>query len=503
MSRPYTNQTFTEPVDDTLLNAQLAEIKAALDRMLSRYGDTPNEMNGVLDMNSNRLYNLPAPTTNTEPVRLADLPSGTATTAASLVTVADAGGYFASANVEGALQEAGAAAVSDDARLDAIEANNWVTTVRINNSAVTTAKIADANVTTAKLADNLITPVKLASAAASAGYSMLNGTLVVSAAGNALTVALKTLAGTDPSATDPVYMIFRSATASDGSYVVRAVTAALSFTLSNGSTIGATNATAFRGWVVAFDDAAVVRLGVINCLVTSAGSGAGRNADSIYPLAQFALASSTAEGGAGAADSAQTFYTGTAVTNKAYTTLGYFTFETGLATAGVYSAGPTRVELFHRGCPLPGHIVQTQRSATGAVATGTTVMPDDDTIPQITEGDQYMTQSITPTSAANALKIETSTCISSSAVSVTQVALFQDATANALIATREESGGAAGSNQVTHKLFHALLAATTASTTLRIRAGTSSGTNTFNGRASARKLGGVLNSFMQVEEVMA
>ena len=49
-----------------------------------------------------------------------------------------------------------------DARLDLIEADNWVTTDRINAKAVTTAKIADEAVDTAQIKDGAVTADKLA-----------------------------------------------------------------------------------------------------------------------------------------------------------------------------------------------------------------------------------------------------------------------------------------------------------------------------------------------------
>ena len=49
-----------------------------------------------------------------------------------------------------------------DARLDLIEADNWVTTDRIAAKAVTTAKIADAAVDTAQIKDGAVTADKLA-----------------------------------------------------------------------------------------------------------------------------------------------------------------------------------------------------------------------------------------------------------------------------------------------------------------------------------------------------
>src|SRR5258706_7973472 len=94
---------------------------------------------------------------------------------------------------------------------------------------------------------------------------MINGTLVASVAGSALTIAIKTLAGTDPSATDPVYVAFRNATLATGDYNILAITAATSLVISSGSTVGATNNVAFRLWIVGFNDAGTFRLGAVNC----------------------------------------------------------------------------------------------------------------------------------------------------------------------------------------------------------------------------------------------
>lgn len=61
----------------TSINANSALIEAALENTLSRDGTSPNAMNASLDMNSNRILNLPEPTLATEPVRLGDLLSST------------------------------------------------------------------------------------------------------------------------------------------------------------------------------------------------------------------------------------------------------------------------------------------------------------------------------------------------------------------------------------------------------------------------------------------
>jgi hypothetical protein len=320
---------------------------------------------------------------------------------------------------------------------------------------------------------------------------MVNGTIVTSRAGNAETVAIKTLAGNDPSAADPVLVLFRNATVGTGDFAVLRVTAATSIVISSGSTLGFSNGVPGRFWLVGFNDAGTFRLGVINCL-------SGTN---IYPLGQDSIASSTAEGGAGAADSAQVFYTGTAVTSKAYAILGFLEYT--LATAGTWNTAPSRVRLYGNGVPLPGQEIQRQRTASGAVATGSTILPWDDTIPQSTEGDQYLSQAITPTSAANVLAIEHSgTWSIATATDFLISALFQDAVANALAAVAQRTP--ATDVPVTVPLGHAVVSGTTVATTFKLRAGNPSGSvTTLNGTAAARKLGGVMSTFLQVRELMA
>lgn len=65
-----------------------------------------------------------------------------------------------------------------------------------------------------------------------------NYTVVCSVATNALTIALKTLAGTDATAADPIMVSFRSATATDGTYAVVNITGALSIVVPASATLG-------------------------------------------------------------------------------------------------------------------------------------------------------------------------------------------------------------------------------------------------------------------------
>jgi len=328
------------------------------------------------------------------------------------------------------------------------------------------------------------------------GFAILNGHLDWTVSGNALTVAIKTWAGADPSAGDPVYIAFRSATADTGLPLIRTLTAATSVVASSGSSLGTINSTAFRLWCVAFDDGGTVRLGLIQCL-----SGTAPNF-SIYPLAGWEIASSTAEGGAGAADTAAVFYTGTAVASKAYATLGYATWETGLATAGTWSAAPDRKQLYGPGVPLPGAVVQQVREQTGAVATGSTQIPSYDTLPQISEGDEYIDLSITPTSAANLLAVSLILRLANSAAAGTNTAaLFRDGAANAISAASQTFRGAGDNHGL--PIFHQLLAASSSAVAFDVRAGgNTAGTVTLNGSASARQMAGVNNSSLAAQEIM-
>lgn len=362
----------------------------------------------------------------------------------------------------------------------------------------TTGKvIQDAGVLGALAALNTVTAQYLASSAVSSGAPMLNGTIVASVSGNALTFAVKTLAGADPSASDPVYFIFRNATITSGSYSVRTVTAALSTTIPASSTVGSANATPFRVWLTAIDDAGTVSLAVINCLSTAVGPPSTL---SIYPLVGWGIASVTAYGAG--ANSAQVFYGTSAHTSCPYTVLGWGSYEVGstLAAAGTYATAPTRTSILRAGDPLPGREIQVTRNETGAVNTGTTALPADDTIPLITEGDQFLSQAITPSSSANVLRVDTQAHVVNASDGSVASALFQDSSACLGVCRSNEVSTA---TPVPHRVYKTVLAGTLSSTTFKLRSGSNSGTTTFNGASSARLYGGALNSFMQVEEIMA
>lgn len=138
----------------------------------------------------------------------------------------------------------------------------------------------------------------------------------------------------------------------------------------------------------------------------------------------------------------------------------------------------------------------------GAVATGTTTTPLDDTIPQNTEGVQFMTQAITPKSTTNILVIEVVAYISSSVINDMVGAIFQDTTANALAGAYGRVTNNTGRLMLVIK--HVMVAGTTSATTFKFRCGgVSAGTTTFNGSAGARELGAIPKSSMTITEYKA
>lgn len=146
-------------------------------------------------------------------------------------------------------------------------------------------------------------------------------------------------------------------------------------------------------------------------------------------------------------------------------------------------------------------VAQQVYSSDGAVATGTTVTVLDDTIPQNTEGDEYLSVSITPKNASNLLVIEAMINGSTNLGGTLIVGLFQDSTANALAAVMEEAEPNNSFHQA--RVLHRMTAGTTSSTTFKIRAGGQGGTYTFNGVGAARRMGGAMASYILVTEISA
>jgi hypothetical protein len=325
------------------------------------------------------------------------------TSAATLITAILNGAANATA-AETAAADAEAAAATVTGLLPLASAN-------IADSSIISSKIASAAVTTLKLAQSALGQVQ-----------MINGIIQGTVATNALTVAIKTIAGTDPSSTDPVIVMFRDATAAVGDFTTLTLTGATSLTVPSSATLGTSNAVPFRVWIVGFNDAGVFRLGVINC----SASGA------IYPLHDAMLSSSTAI--SASATSAGIFYTGSAVTSKALRILGYLDFSTGQATAGTWATAPDKIQLFGPGSKKPGDVVQTvhgNTSSSGSTASAT--------FADLSGG---FTLAITPTNAANRVRTMFSGTAGISAAGTASVQMLRGTTVIGWPMTIQNAGGA-------------------------------------------------------------
>lgn len=149
---------------------------------------------------------------------------------------------------------------------------------------------------------------------------LVNMSVACSVAASALTVSLKDKNGITPSAASPVRISFRS-TAEDGKYVVRTITSDISVVLSSGSTLAHISAQAFPIFIYAIDNAGTVELAVSS---TFFGDGVAIN--------------TTAEGGAGGADSGIVAYSTTARSNVSSRLIARVI--SAQATAGTWATAP-------------------------------------------------------------------------------------------------------------------------------------------------------------------
>lgn len=152
---------------------------------------------------------------------------------------------------------------------------------------------------------------------AAAATSVQIQPISASVAANALTISASALS-----------LDFRSTTLGSGAVTTVSGTPS-NLVISSGSTLGTINATQSRIAVLALNNAGTIELAVVNV--------AGGN-----DLTETGLISTTAEGGAGAADSASVIYSTTARTNVAYRVIGYV--ESTQATAGTWATAPSTIQ---------------------------------------------------------------------------------------------------------------------------------------------------------------
>lgn len=138
-----------------------------------------------------------------------------------------------------------------------------------------------------------------------------------SVAANALTISASALS-----------LSFRSTTLGSGTVTTVQGTPA-NLVISSGSTLGTVNATASRIVVIALNNAGTIELAAVNI------SGGNQ-------LDETNLITTTAEGGAGAADSADVIYSTTARTSVAYRVIGFI--DSTQTTAGTWATAPSTIQ---------------------------------------------------------------------------------------------------------------------------------------------------------------
>ena len=155
------------------------------------------------------------------------------------------------------------------------------------------------------------------------------------------------------------------------------------------------------------------------------------------------------------------------------------------------------------GTGSPGGVVQTVNVTDSALASNIpgTAIPYDDSIPQNTEGDEYMTLAITPNASANKLKIDVVLFITSSATNNVMAALFQDSTVDALSVAANE---VAANSMREISFTHYMTAGTISSTTFKVRAAGEGASNIYvNGNSAGQKFDGVFASSITITEYAA
>lgn len=166
-----------------------------------------------------------------------------------------------------------------------------------------------------------------------------------------------------------------------------------------------------------------------------------------------------------------------------------------IPAVGLSSGVPTRAQL------PAGSVLQVVHAQSASFSSTTSVIPIDNTIPQNTEGAEFLTASITPTSATSTLLITVNTFLSPNTTNWVLAALFQDSIVNALATTVTYMLTAGGGTVVS--LAYSMTAGTTSTTTFRLRYGPgSAGTCAING-TSGGIFNGTLRTTITITEVAA
>lgn len=157
-----------------------------------------------------------------------------------------------------------------------------------------------------------------------------------------------------------------------------------------------------------------------------------------------------------------------------------------------------------------GSVLQVVYAEVTIPMVGTGTIPFDNTIPQITEGYEFLTATITPKSASSYLLVEVNTMMSETVNHSDQLtgAIFRDSNPNAIVAAFTDLswnsvsvGSANNYSDVPMVLRKRVASGSTASTTFRFRAGANAGPVEINRFGGTQYLGGAIITTMTVTEI--
>lgn len=228
-----------------------------------------------------------------------------------------------------------------------VVASNTVTTAASGNLTST-----ELNAALAELQADIDTK---ATSASFASNQIANLGIAATVAASALTIAIKTDSGDDATAGDKVIVGFRHATAGTGQFTTVDITAALSTVISSGSTAGQVSAEASYLYVY---------------LINNAGTAELAWSRSIFD--EGSVVTTTAEGGAGAADSSLIMYSTTARTGVPVRLVGRL--NNTQATAGTWATAPSEISMIPFNKKLLA-VRAINTAGTSIANTGVTLMP--------------------------------------------------------------------------------------------------------------------------------
>ena len=309
---------------------------------------------------------------------------------------------------------------------------------------------------------------------------------------NAFTVRLVQRTLSTCTSSSPARVSFRNGTQTTGDYAIVTATDNVALTASVGSSFGFGSSEAGRIYFYAIN----ANPGAANSVIELAMAKKAIFDESL-------LHSTTAEGGAGAADSDLVLYSTTARSNVPVRCVGYMDI-TSAATAGNWANAPTVLHLMGPGTKRTGDIVHRIATYTYAQLTGTTTTPWDTTPPLISEGNPVLAVGFAASSAVNPVRVHTSGLYYAPAGGGERITVALHIASLSAIAATAMYADTASNKTIPLDYVFATGTGTIASQTYSLRAG-SSGAGTF--RVNGEGVGGQLYStaftWMEITEYMA